>query len=245
MLGAAGATGEAPSEVPPVPPGCVRCGVCLNACPSGARQLVGREMSVQEVAAAVSKDRMFHDQSGGGVTVSGGEPLAQAPFLLHLLETLRDQSIHVALDTSGFAPPDVIRAVAPWVDLFLYDLKSMDDRAHREQTGVSNASILANLEILGEIHDTIWIRIPLVPGFNLEEWQLQASARFIASIPAVRQVNLLPYHRLGSHKAEWGGERESSGIGGSVPPGDLTPRHVEQAASLFRAQGLRTVIGGA
>lgn len=245
MLGAGEAAGEEASDVPTVPDGCSRCGACLRVCPSGARQLVGQEMSVQEVVAAVGKDRMFHDQSGGGVTISGGEPLAQARFLLQLLETLRDRSIHVALDTSGFAPWNVIRDVAPWVDLFLYDLKSVDDRAHRARTGVSNASILANLERLGEIHDNIWVRVPLVPGFNLEEWQLKASARFIASISGVRQVNLLPYHRMGSNKVEWSRDGESSGMEGSSPPAsDLAPRQIEHAARLFRAEGLCTVIGG-
>lgn len=244
MLGAGPVAGQEPPDVPPVPAGCVRCGACLRVCPSGARQLLGQEMSVPEVVAAVCKDRMFHDQSGGGVTLSGGEPLAQFRFLLRLLEALRDRSVHVALDTSGFAPRKMIRDVAPWVDLFLYDLKSVDDRAHREQTGVSNASILANLETLGDIHDNIWVRVPLVPGFNLEERQLKASARFIASIPAVRQVNLLPYHRMGSNEVERDGERESSGLDVSSSPSDLMPREIEHAAALFRAQGLCTVIGG-
>ena len=114
---------------------CTLCGACVAACPTGARQMVGREMTVDEVVAEVLHDRMFHDQSGGGVTLSGGEPLSQAPFVLRLLQALRRRSIHTALDTSGFAPRQVILDVAPWVDLFLYDLKSVDDRGPSRADG--------------------------------------------------------------------------------------------------------------
>jgi len=206
--------------------------------------MVGREMTVDEVVDEVLHDQMFHDQSGGGVTLSGGEPLAQAPFVLRLLQALRSRSIHTALDTSGFAPRQVILDVAPWVDLFLYDVKSVDDQAHRRQTGVSNTLILENLKTLGAVHATIWIRIPLVSGFNLDDAQLDASARYVASIPGVQQVNLLPYHRMGTRKSQRHGDPSADAPPGLSAGDDITPEQIDRAANLFRAAGLRTLVGG-
>jgi len=182
---------------------CTRCGACVEACPTEARQMVGRRMTTDEVLAEVLKDRLFYDDSGGGVTFSGGEPLMQPEFLLELLRACRAHGIHTAVDTSGYAPQEQLRAAAGLTDLFLYDLKTMDDARHLECTGVSNAAILDNLAALGRMHQNIWIRIPIVPGFNDDAEQLDAAARFVASIPAVRQVSLLPYHPTGNHKVRW------------------------------------------
>lgn len=228
---------------------CTMCGSCVTACPTGARQIIGREMSVQEVLDDVTRDRVFHDQSGGGVTLSGGEPLMQAAFAVELLRALRERSIHTVLDTCGFATHQVIRDVAPWVNLFLYDLKCVDDARHRAFTGVSNALILENLQTLSANHANIWIRIPLVPGFNLDEGQLGASARFVARIPGVRQVNLLPYHQLGTHKrARTTGTMTNDSAGADAAsrpePDPVTQEQIDRAAELFRAAGLRTLIGG-
>ncbi len=227
--------------------------------------MAGREMSVSEVVDEVLLDQMFHDQSGGGATLSGGEPLVQAPFLLRLLQALRHRSIHTALDTCGFAPLDVVLKMAPWVDLFLYDLKSMDDTAHRAQTGVFNTRILENLKALSSVHATIWIRVPLIPGFNLDDVQLRDLACFAASLRGVRQVNLLPYHRMGTGKSNGAGKparvesdmadgaqglrgvddrlvNDISAEDNSIE--DISPEQIDHAASLFRAAGLRTIIGG-
>jgi pyruvate formate lyase activating enzyme len=179
---------------------CLRCGDCVKACPSEARQMVGRQMNVQEVMAEVLLDRVFYEESGGGATFSGGEPFMQPRFLRSLLEACRAEAIHTAVDTSGYTAKEDMLSAAPLVDLFLYDLKIMDDKRHRQWTGVSNAAILENLSVLGGVHRNIWIRMPLIPGFNDDPEQVEALARFVASVPGVRQVNLLPYHGTAAHK---------------------------------------------
>ncbi len=179
---------------------CTLCGDCVEACPTGARQVIGAEMTVQEVMREIVRDRVFYEESQGGVTFSGGEPLMQVGFLCELLEACRSAGIRTAVDTCGFAAPGDLLAIAPMTDLFLYDLKFMDDAKHRQHTGVSNSAILSNLKALGSIHGNIWLRIPLIPGINDSEEDFEILARFAASVRGVRQVNLLPYHKTGLHK---------------------------------------------
>jgi pyruvate formate lyase activating enzyme len=206
-------------------------------------------MTVAEVVAEVLKDRIFYDESRGGVTFSGGEPLMQPRFLKGLLAESRRQGLHTVVDTAGYAPAADLLALAPLVDLFLYDLKSLDDERHREATGVSNEPILANLEALGEVHRAIWVRVPVVPGFNDEPGQLETIARHAASIAGVQKLCLLPYHALGEHKAA----RLRP-----APPGDETRHEVfqrsddeplsreslEEIAGVLRTFGLEVQIGG-
>jgi pyruvate formate lyase activating enzyme len=179
---------------------CRLCGSCVDACPTGARQMIGARMTVEEVMSEILKDEIFYDDSGGGVTFSGGEPLMQPQFLRSLLEECRTRGIHTAVDTCGYAPFENIMAVAWLTDLFLYDLKIMDDNLHLHYTGVSNEVILQNLRSLGRIHDNIWIRIPIIPGVNDSDDQLEKMGAFAAGIGSVRQVNLLPYHATGIPK---------------------------------------------
>jgi pyruvate formate lyase activating enzyme len=218
---------------------CVRCGACVETCPTGARQRTGEKMTDEQVLSVVSKDVVFFDSSGGGVTFSGGEPLLQVDFLLSLLAGCREKGIRTAVDTSGHAPERDMLAIAEFTDLFLYDLKLMDDEKHRLYTGASNAGILENLRALGRVHRNIWIRIPVIPGINDDGSNLNEIARLAASIPAVRQVNLLPYHETGITKFERLGE--SYPLGHLDPP---SPRDLELAAERFRAAGLPTKIGG-
>jgi pyruvate formate lyase activating enzyme len=176
---------------------CTLCGACVLACPTGARQLVGKQMTAMAVVTEVLKDRLFYEDSGGGVTFSGGEPLAQPLFLKELLEVCHARGIHTTVDTCGYATREHLLSVAPLTDLFLYDLKIMDDARHHHYTSVSNIPILENLTALGKIHNNIWLRMPVIPGINDDDENLEALGRFAASIPAVRQVNLLPYHKTG------------------------------------------------
>ena len=181
---------------------CIRCGTCTTVCPSGARTLLGRELSAEEVVAAIEQDRVFYEESGGGATFSGGEPLMQGDFLLACLALCRRRGYETAVDTCGYAPVETLRRVAALTDLFLYDLKLMDDTRHAAFAGVPNALILSNLRGLIQDGARVWVRYPLIPGVNDDERNVAATAEFIRSLdrPVPVPVQVLPYHRLGLHK---------------------------------------------
>ncbi len=162
---------------------CERCGTCLGECYSEARQIVGREMTVEQVMAEIAPDTAFYDESHGGVTFSGGEPLLQRDFLLALLQACQARELHTAVDTSGFASWDTVDQIRPFTDLFLYDLKLIDDERHREFTGVTNQPILRNLQDLSALGHSIVIRIPIVPGLNDDDESIRQMADFIAALP--------------------------------------------------------------
>ena len=211
----------------------------VAACPTGALQQVGRELEPADLVAQLLRDRIFFDESDGGVSFSGGEPLLQAPFLMEALERLRGEGVHTALDTCGFAPREPFLAAARLASLVLYDLKLMDDARHRAATGQSNRCILDNLKALADIHPQIWIRVPVIPGLNDDDANLEATARFLAPLAGVRQVDLLPYHRTG--------EAKFARLGRSYPLAGLqspTSQRLEALAAVFRARGLATTIGG-
>lgn len=220
------------------PAACTRCGCCVEVCPTGARDLIGRQMSVDQVLQEVLRDRVFFDDSGGGVTVSGGEPLLQPDFVLALLAACRAHAVHTSLDTCGYAPQQTLLDAAPLTDLFLYDVKTLDDTAHQRHTGVSNQIILANLDALAQVHHRIWIRVPLIPGFNDSASQLAAIAHHVADIPSVEQVHLLPYHDMGQHK------RSRTRVAQPAEPHIPSTQQLQAAAETFRACGLQTYIGG-
>jgi pyruvate formate lyase activating enzyme len=201
--------------------------------------MTGERRTVDEVLAEVVKDSIFYDDSGGGVTFSGGEPLMQPLYLQALLDACIARGIHTAIDTCGYAPRDRLMAVAQTASLFLYDLKFLDETRHVEYTGVSNALILANLAELGAVHRNIWLRIPLIPGLNDTEDQLDAMARFAASLPGVRQINLLPYHRTGVQKFRRLGKDYRLE---QVPT--PTPDRMQSALARFSALGLNVKSGG-
>ncbi len=150
---------------------CIRCGRCLDVCYAEARVLMGKEVTADEVMAEIVKDTVFFDQSSGGVTFSGGEPLLQHQFLTSLLEACKKKAIHTAVDTSGHIPADILRDVSRSVDLFLYDVKTLDDAVHQKFAGVSNRRILENLRLLIDLGKEIIVRVPIIPEINdnLEE----------------------------------------------------------------------------
>ena len=179
---------------------CERCGVCSNECYADVRQIVGREMTVEQVMAEIAPDTAFYDESHGGVTFSGGEPLLQRDFLLALLQACKARNLHTAVDTSGFAAWNTLDRIRPFTDLFLYDLKLIDEARHREFTGVTNQPILRNLVDLSALGHTIVIRIPIVPGLNDDAESIRQLAEFIAALPNRHPIELLPYHHIAIDK---------------------------------------------
>ncbi len=217
---------------------CQHCAECVTACSTSARQLAGRWMTVPEVLAEVSKDQVFFDESGGGITVSGGEPLMQASFLESLLAGCRERRIRTVLDTCGWADPRVLLRVRENVDLFFYDLKLMDSERHRHFTGVTNDVILQNLKMLAERGSAVVVRVPVIPGVNDDADNLDALAGFLLPLD-LRNVDLLPYHRLGSDK--YRRLHLVNGMEGVVPPSE---ERMEALAARLRRDGFTVRVGG-
>jgi len=159
-------------------------------------------MSVADVMAEIAKDTVFYDESGGGITISGGEPLMQPAFLMDLLDACAKQGFHRTVDTSGYADRQILLDAASRTDLFLYDLKHMDPEKHAEFTGVSNEKILANLEALSRRETEIIIRFPVIPGLNSDPVNIDQTGAFVSSLPGITRINILPYHRAATAKYE-------------------------------------------
>jgi len=181
---------------------CDLCAKCEEVCAYEALEVVGREVTVQEVMDEIEKDKIFFDESGGGITFSGGEPLVHVDFLEALLKRTKKKNIHVTLDTSGYVSFEDLDRVSDKVDLFLYDLKIMDDEKHEKYTGVSNKVILENLRKLAEQGKSIAVRIPLISGINDDNQNIHMFVDFLQSLKNINQINLLSYHRGGSKKYE-------------------------------------------
>lgn len=219
--------------------GCVACGRCASACPTGAREIAGRSWRVEELVTEVMRDRLVYEESGGGVTFSGGEPLAQPRFLLGCLAACKRKGLHTAVDTCGFAGRAVVTAVAQLADLLLWDLKLLDAGRHLALTGAPLAPILDNLAAAAKVGVPIWLRIPVIPGVNDEEGTIRAAAALAASMPSVRRVSLLPYHRTGAGKRSRLGQDDA--LAATPPP---TAERMRALAGLIEAAGIETAIGG-
>jgi pyruvate formate lyase activating enzyme len=179
---------------------CDLCRKCEDVCVYEALEVVGREVTAQEVMKEIEKDKIFFDESGGGITCSGGEPLMQLDFLEALLKEIGKKNIHVTLDTSGYVPFEDLDRISDKVDLFLYDLKIIDDEKHEKYTGVSNRLILNNLRKLAEGEKSIAVRIPLVSGINDDDQSIHMFVDFLQSLKNIKQINVLPYHKGGCEK---------------------------------------------
>jgi len=178
---------------------CDFCGECVTYCINEARQIVGKEYTVDEVMKEVIKDKIFYEQSNGGVTVSGGEPLMQIDFVYELLKKLKEENIHTAVDTCGAVSFENLERIAKYTDLFLYDLKIMDDEKHKEFIGASNKNIIENLIKLSKIHQNIIIRMPIIEGVNDDVSHIEKALELIEGLN-MKKVNLLPYHDFAKHK---------------------------------------------
>jgi pyruvate formate lyase activating enzyme len=180
---------------------CIFCGRCPDVCPVCAREIIGSEMTVGEVMGEVEKDVIFYDQSGGGVTFSGGEPLMQPDFLLALLNQCRELNIHTAVDTSCYSESKIIELVVKKADLFLCDIKHMDNEMHRRFTGVENILILENIRRISQAGKKIIIRIPIIPDFNDGPENIEETGEFTASLEGVGRIDILPFNRGGIEKS--------------------------------------------
>jgi pyruvate formate lyase activating enzyme len=212
---------------------CKVSGDCAGVCNAEALQVVGREMTVQQVITEIERDTVFYEQSGGGVTITGGEPLAQPRFLVELLSACRTNALHTAVDTSGFSPWSILDEIRQLVDLFLYDLKLMDNKRHCLWTGKSNADILSNLRQLSETGSRLLVRIPLIPGINDDEDNLRQTGAFLTSLPNIPPVELLPYHNIA--------ETKYTGLGVEYRLTEIrkpTPEQLAWAARLLETYGL-------
>jgi pyruvate formate lyase activating enzyme len=219
---------------------CKGLGKCAEVCPNEARAVMGKKMSAAEVFREVNADAVFYRKSGGGVTVSGGDPLAQPDFTLEILKMCKEAGLSAALDTCGYSGWDVFKKVLPYVDIVLYDFKHMDAETHRRLTGVSNELILENAgKIIREFPGIIFVaRIPVVPGCNADLENITRTARFIKELGKPVKVHLLPYHRLGETKYE---RLEKPGTLSINPP---AAEFMEELRRLVESCGLESVIGG-
>jgi pyruvate formate lyase activating enzyme len=212
---------------------CTVCGACVEACYNGARELSGREMMVEEILAQVERDRPFYEQSGGGVTFSGGEPLLQARFLAELLRACKACGLHTVVDTSAYAAWEVLESIRADVDLFLIDLKLMDEARHMAAVGVPNGLIIDNLKRLTSAGHPVYVRIPLIPGINDDAENLLRSGAFLASLANVTGVELMGYHEIGLAKYDALGLPYT--LRGTLPP---LPKQMRGAASVLEGFGL-------
>jgi len=180
---------------------CTVCGTCTENCEAGAREMIGRRLTAEELLAEIEADRPIYEQTGGGTTFSGGEPLIQRPFLQAVLVGCQERGIHTALDTTGFAPWEAVDSIRPYVDLFLYNVQLVDDRRHIQYTGVSNKLILENLRRLSDLGHPIVLRAPIIAGINDDGQSVSELCELVASL-RLERVELLPYQPAPAGKYE-------------------------------------------
>ncbi len=227
-----------PAEGLKIPEECDACGSCAEACVAGARELAGRRTTVAELMNELKRDVVFFDESRGGVTVSGGEPMAQPVFTRGLLAACRELGIHTALDTCGYAAPEVFARVSALASLVLFDLKAMDSETHVRFTGVPNESIHENLRALARTGKPVIVRFPLIPGVNDSTEELSALSSFVRSC-GLSRLDVLPYHGIGAGKrARMGGNR-LAGVFSEHPS-----ERIGEVAGLLQQAGLNVRIGG-
>ena len=218
---------------------CRLSGLCVRVCQTKAREIAGKRVKVSDVMEEVEKDEIFYDESGGGVTFSGGEPFMQPIFLQSLLEACKERGIHTAVETCGFVNTETLIASRPYVDLYLYDLKVVDNGAHQRFTGVSNETILKNLGQLSHSHDHVIVRFPIIPGVNDNDENVLRLGEFVSSLRSVREIDVLPYHELGIEKYK------RLGMTNRMPKVELlSSERVSEIVEKLEDFGLLVKIGG-
>jgi len=203
------------------------------------KETVGYKISVNDLMAEIERDILFFEESGGGVTFSGGEPMLQFEFLKAVLQQCRLREIHTCVDTTAYVPPEKLQEIARFTNLFLVDMKHMNDTEHRKYTGVGNQTILQNIRFLDEMGKEMIIRYPMIPGINDGESNLLRMMDFLSKLHRKPEISILPYHKIGSHKyARFGIEYKMNGV--EEPPAEK----VESVRRLFEKGGFQTNIGG-
>lgn len=218
---------------------CTGCGECAKYCYLDAKTVCGRRMEAEDVFNAVMRDAVFYRTSGGGVTLSGGEPTLHAEFCVTLLRRLQEAGVHTAIETCGFCSPRAIMRIARYTDLFLFDFKAFTEQTHKEWTGQSNACIKENLRLLYDMGKQIIIRVPLIPGVNDEE-EFERMVRWLHSeFPLLRQLHLLPFHQVGASKYTL-----SDTVYEMRDMPECSAEHAEEQAEIARQYGFEVNIGG-
>ena len=219
---------------------CKSCGKCADVCPTKAIEMSGKVMTVSEIMDIIERERIFFDQSGGGVTFSGGEPLVHSKMLIELLDECRKRKIHTAVDTAGNVSTEIILEVAKRTDLFLYDLKMMDSDLHKKWISSGNEIILQNLKAISETGAHIIIRIPLIGEVNDSNKNIDQTAKFISELAGeIKEVNLLPYHNIAQNKYMKLGK--SDDFEKLVEPDKSV---IAQAVLKFNEYGIKASVGG-
>jgi len=217
---------------------CCFCDECTHYCVNGAREIAGKEYSIEELVKIILKDKIFYEESNGGVTLSGGEPVMQTEFVEELLKRLKQENIHTAVDTSGIMPFECYERIYKYTDLFLYDIKLIDDEKHKKFTGLSNAIILDNLKRLSKIHSNINIRLPIIEGVNADDEHINGVINLIDDL-GIKNVNLLPYHDISRHKYKKL-DMEYDGLEMNVPSSEK----MEEFKTRMENAGYNAKIGG-
>lgn len=217
---------------------CTLCGKCSDFCPSSAREIVGKEITVKDLTREIIKDEIFYEESNGGVTFSGGEPLMHTDYLNDILKICKDKNIHTTIDTCGYVDFENFEKIIDNVDLFLFDIKHMDNEKHLEYTGVSNLVILENLKKLSQKGSNIHIRMPIIAGINDDDKNINVAVDFISKLNII-QVDLLPYHKMGMDK--YRRLNMDYKLSGLEKPNDEI---IEIIAEKFRKAGIKIKTGG-
>jgi len=217
---------------------CTPCSRCTDFCPNDAREFVGKDITVQELMKEIIKDEVFYEESKGGVTFSGGEPLIHVDFLNEILKRCKDRGIHTAVDTSGAVQWEKIEKLIDKIDLFLYDIKLMDNEKHKKYVGTENIVILENLKKLSHRGANIFVRMPIISGVNDDDNHIDEALRFLSNINLL-QVNLLPFHKMGRDK--YRRIKKDYKLTGLEKPSE---ERMTEIADRFIRKGIKVKIGG-
>jgi pyruvate formate lyase activating enzyme len=217
---------------------CTNCGNCVKICPTASHQIIGQKITPEIILKEIEKDHLFFKSSSGGVTFSGGEPLLQYTFLNETLKKCKKKGIHTAVDTSGYSSIDAFNKIMKNTDLFLYDLKIIDDQIHKKYTGISNKNILKNLENLHKNKKDIILRFTIINGITNTEENLRDIKNFVSKLNRINEIDLLPFHKVSEKYKRVGKEYKLKNV---QPP---TKNEIEKIKELFEQEGLNVRIGG-